>query len=248
MKRLRKPQSSDRGYKSELADWPGGERRDPARTTSSYLTLREITRSLIAARDRYLEDGARVLDVGCGVQPYYPIFAEAASVYDGNDVEPGPRIKYVSPVESLDVPDASYDLVLCTQVLEHVRYPQKALSEIARVLAPSGHVFLTAPAVYPFHPHPTDYWRWTQQGFDALIEDIPGLELVELVPHGGSGSAVAIIVNTSIREAGRATHLSWLGAPLIAAINGVGAAIDAVLPPRAKAALIPNFLAVARRS
>jgi SAM-dependent methyltransferase len=189
-----------------------------------------------------------VLDVGCGVQPYYPLFAGIASEYDGNDIEPGPRIKYVSPIESLDAPDGAYDLVLCTQVLEHVRYPQRALEQIARALAPGGYVFLTTHGVYPFHPHPTDYWRWTQQGFEALFEDATGLDLVELVPHGGSGSTVAVIVNTSIREAGKTIHAGALGTPLIATINRIGAAVDRALSPRATAALIPNFLAVGKRS
>ncbi len=234
--------------KSEkLATWPGRERRYPGIGDSAYLMQRAITRSLVAARDDYLQPGVRVLDVGCGVQPYYPLFAEIASVYDGNDVEPGPRIAYVSPVESLSIPDAQYDVVLCTQVLEHVRHPHRALLEMTRVLVPGGYLFLTTLGVYPFHPHPGDYWRWTQQGFEAMFEDTERLELVRLLPHGGSGSAIAILVNTSVREAVRAIRAPWIGAPLIGMINMVGIAVDRFLPARAKDALIPNFLAVGRR-
>ncbi|MDX6402148.1 MAG: hypothetical protein QOF27_2754 [Gaiellaceae bacterium] len=228
-------------------DWPGKARRDPSRGSSAYLVTREITRSLQSARDRYLQPGLRVLDVGCGVQPYYPLFAGVAAEYDGHDIEPGPRIKYVSLAESLEAPAGSYDLVLCTQVLEHVRHPQQALAEFGRVLVPGGHLFLTTHGVYPFHPHPADYWRWTQQGFEALFEDAADLELVELVPHGGSAAALAVMVNTPIREASRALRADFLGAPLIALVNTLADAVDRALPARAKAALIPNFLAVARR-
>ena len=229
------------------ATWPGRERRRPGIGNSAYLVLREITRSLVAARDAFLGPGLRILDVGCGVQPYYPLFADVASDYDGHDVEPGPRITYVSPAESLPIPDAQYDVVLCTQVLEHVRHPQRALEEMTRVLVPGGHLFLTTHGVYPFHPHPADYWRWTQQGFEAMFEDTEGLELVTLVPHGGSGAAVALVVNTPIREAARAIRASWIAPPLIGTINIVGMLVDRLLPSRAKAALIPNFLAVGRR-
>jgi hypothetical protein len=232
----------------ELAVWPGRERVYPGIGDSAYLMHREITRSLEAARDTYLHPGARILDVGCGVQPYYPLFAEIASSYDGNDVEAGPRIKYVSLVESLPIPDRSYDLVLCTQVLEHVRRPQQALLEMTRVLAPGGHLFMTTHGVYPFHPHPADYWRWTRQGFEAIFEDTEGLELVSLVPHGGSGSAIAILVNTSIREAGKAIGAPKIGAPLISLINFAGMGADRLLPPRARSALVPNFLAVGQRT
>lgn len=230
-----------------LSSWPGRERLYPRIGNSAYLMQREIRRSLVAARDTFLRPDVRILDVGCGVQPYYPLFAEIASVYDGNDIEPGPRISYVSPIESLPIPDAQYDVVLCTQVLEHVRHPMPALLEMTRVLAPGGHLFLTTLGVYPFHPHPGDYWRWTQQGFEAMFEDTEGLELVSLVPHGGSGSAIAILLNTSIREAARAVRLPPLGAVPITVINLFGITMDRVLPARAKAALIPNFLAVGRR-
>ncbi len=231
-----------------IDDWPGRERRSPSLGSSNYLVHREITRSLEAARDRYLSAGTRVLDIGCGVQPYYPLFAGVAGGYDGQDIAPGPRVEYVSPAEALEVPTASYDLVLCTQVLEHVRRPHQVLAEFARVLAPGGYVFATTHGVYPFHPDPTDYWRWTQQGLDALFEDVEGLDLVELVPHGGSAAALAVIFNTPLRQAARALGREALAAPFIATINIVGGAIDRATPARAKAALIPNFLAVARRS
>jgi SAM-dependent methyltransferase len=224
-------------------------RREPGRGRSAYLIEREITRSLAAARDRYLSPGVKILDVGCRVAPYKPLFDDVAAQYDGADIEPGPFVTYVSPAESLDgVADGAYDLVLCTQVLHLVRRPEKALAEFTRVLAPGGHVFLTTHGVYPHHPDPSDYWRWTQQGLPALVEDVPGLELLELVPHAGSAATAAIMFNTPIRQAARAAGSDRLGAPLIAVVNLVAGAIDRVLPARARSAMIPNFLAVARRT
>jgi SAM-dependent methyltransferase len=231
-----------------VTDWPGQDRREPRIGNSAYLIHRGITRSLSDARDAYLQPGVRILDVGCGVQPYYPLFAPIASAYDGNDVTAGPRVRYVSPAESLPAPSDSYDLVLCTQVLEHVRSPSAALAEMSRVLSPGGFLFLTTHGVYPFHPDPADYWRWTEQGLAAAIEDAGGLNLVGVVPHGGSGSALAVLVNTGIREMTRAhRYLAPLAIPLIAAVNGVGLVSDRLLPDRARAALVPNFLVVARR-
>jgi SAM-dependent methyltransferase len=191
----------------------------------------------------------RILDVGCRVAPYKPLFDAIAAAYDGNDIESGPLVKYVAPAETLDgVDDGAYDLVLCTQVLHLVRRPERALAAFARVLGEGGYLFLTTSGVYPFHPDPNDYWRWTQQGLPALFEDVPGLELVELVPHGGSGATLAIIVNTPIRQLSRAAGSERLGAPLIALVNVVAGGIDRALPRRAKEAMIPNFLAVARRT
>jgi SAM-dependent methyltransferase len=238
--------------RSEKRDPVLGEakaRRESGRGRSAYLIEREITRTLAAARDRYLSPGTRILDVGCRVAPYKPLFDGIAAQYDGTDIEPGPFATYICQAESLDgVEDGSYDLVLCTQVLHLVRRPEEALAEFARVLATGGYVFLTTHGVYPHHPDPKDYWRWTQQGLPALFEDVPGLELLELVPHGGSATTMAIMVNTPIRQAARAAGSDVFGAPLIALVNLVGGAIDRVLPSRAKAAMIPNFLVVARRT
>lgn len=230
-----------------MEDWPGADRRRPSRGNSAYLILRGIVESLEAARDRYVQPGARVLDVGCGIRPYYPLFASVAADYAGNDIEAREGVRYVSPVEALDIPDESFDLVLCTQVLEHVRRPLRALEEMGRVLAPGGHLFLTTHGVYPFHPDPQDYWRWTQQGFEALFEDTPALELIELVPHGGAGSTMAVLTGSSIREACKAVRAAWLGRPLIAVVNTFGQGVDRILPARARSALVPNFLAVARK-
>jgi SAM-dependent methyltransferase len=229
------------------AQSPGAERLNPTRGRSAYLIEREITRTLAVACDRYLKPGVRILDVGCGNQPYRPLFAGVAEEYDGNDIEPGPLVRYVCPAESLEVPDESYDLVLCTQVLHLIRFPQKALEEFARVLAPGGFVFVTTHGTYPFHPNPRDYWRWTQQGLPALFEDVPHLELIELVSHGGSGVTFGVMLNTPVREAARAIGVPWLGAPVITCVNVFAGAIDRMLPSRAKSAMIPNFLAVAQR-
>jgi SAM-dependent methyltransferase len=209
---------------------------------------REITRSLSVARDRYLAPEAKILDVGCRLAPYKPLFDGIAARYDGSDIEPGPLVKYVTSAETLDnVDDAAYDLVLCTQVLQLVRHPERALAQFARVLVPGGYVFLTTPGVYPLHPDPNDYWRWTQEGLPAMFEEVPGLELLELVPHGGSGATLAIMINTPIRQAARAAGSDRLGVPLIAFVNLIAGTIDRMLPPRAREALIPNFLVVARR-
>jgi SAM-dependent methyltransferase len=204
-------------------------------------------RSLEQARDRYLPEKVRLLDAGGGVMPYYPLFAERAIEYAGNDIEDGPGISYVSPLEELNAPSDHFDLVLCTQVLEHVRRPQQALEQITRVLVPGGYLFLTTHGVYPFHPDPRDYWRWTQQGFEAMFEDVAGLDLVELVPHNGSASTLTMLAAGGVRELAATAHVPLLGRPLIAALNILGLAGDRLLPRSARERLVGTFLAVAQR-
>ena len=69
-------------------------------------------------------------------------------------------------IDAIPVEDASFDLVLCLQVLEHVPDPAAAIRELRRVVRPGGRVLLTTHGVYPYHPNPEDLWRWTHEGLE----------------------------------------------------------------------------------
>lgn len=239
----------DLGLPAWEASWPQRRERRPRFVDPYYLHYSALVESLAAARDRYVTAPARILDIGCGDMPYYPLFAEVAEEYVGTDIEPGPNVRHVCPVEALDVPDASFDLVLCTQVLEHARDPVQALREIARVLRPGGHAFVTTHGVWPFHPYPVDLWRWTQQGLEALVERTPGLSLRELAPHRGSASALALMVSYYVDVVTRRRLLVPLRWGAIATLNALGLAGDRIrrLGYPNQDTLIHNFLAVCER-
>jgi SAM-dependent methyltransferase len=230
--------------------WPQRRERRPRFVDAYYLHYSALTASLLYARDRYLRPPVRILDVGCGDMPYYPRFAGVAIDYVGSDVEPGPRVTYVCPAESLAVEDATFDLVLCTQVLEHVDAPGAALREIARVLKPGGHAFVSTHGVWPFHPYPADRWRWTQQGIEAMIDDTPSLALRELVPHRGTASSLALLLNYYVEIVSRRAPLKPLGWGAIAILNVFGLAGDRIRRLRYPNTdtLIHNFLAVCERT
>ncbi len=231
-------------------EWPARVRRRPRLGDGGYLLLSELADSLVAARDRSVRAPADILDVGCGDKPYYPFFAGIAATYVGCDVVPGPRVDRVCPIEELAAEDRSVDLVLCTQVLEHARDPAAALRECARVLRPGGHLFASTHGTYPFHPHPNDYWRWTQQGLEALVASEPTLELVELVPHRGTVACLALFVATYLEIAATGLRIAPLARPAVALINLAGLAGDRMVGrlryPHTYT-LIPNFLVVARK-
>jgi SAM-dependent methyltransferase len=240
---------ADLGLPNWEATWPQRRERRPSFVDPYYLHYSALAKSLAAARDRYVRAPARILDIGCGDMPYYPLFVGISEEYLGTDLEPGPNVTYVCPVEALEIDDASFDLVLCTQVLEHSRDPGQALREIARVLKPGGHVFATTHGVWPFHPYPVDLWRWTQQGLETLVADTPSLRLEELVPHRGTAAALALMVNYYVDVVTRRPILAPVRWTAVSALNVVGLAGDRVrrLGYPNQDTLIHNFLVVCVR-
>ena len=117
-------------------------RLDPPRSMPTYAVRAPLVRWLREqAEDAHGTFGRyRVLDVGCGAKPYEPLFAPHAASYVGVDPVDNPRAELKGSVEALPVDDATFDVVLCNQVLEHCDDPAKAVSELHRVTAPGGRV------------------------------------------------------------------------------------------------------------
>lgn len=63
------------------------------------------------------------------------------------------------------------DLLLNIAVLEHMRAPQVAVSEMLRCLKPGGEVLVFVPFIQPVHAAPDDYFRWTAAGLRELFGD-----------------------------------------------------------------------------
>ena len=114
------------------------------------------------ARFMELESGKRILDVGCGLGMYVSQFRQFSDDVYGVDIDPDkiarasewlPNLR-VSPAEELPFGDASFDLILLNEVIEHVDDDRRAINEAFRVLAPGGHIVVYAPnRLYPFETH-----------------------------------------------------------------------------------------------
>lgn len=115
-------------------------------------------------------NGLGVLDIGCGTMPYQSIFVERGAKYFGADIDGSADILIASD-GSLPLPDESVDIVVSFQVLEHVKNVQAYLATAHRVLRKGGRMFLSTHGVWPYHAHPTDYWRWTCDGLRVELED-----------------------------------------------------------------------------
>ena len=196
-----------------------------------YLVLRALRTALEISVGSSLEQG-NILDVGCGDKPYSFMFT--AQRYIGIDLVGGDCI---ASAENLPFKSEVFDVVLTTQVMEHIQNPTKAVAEIHRVLKKGGHLFLSTHGIWEKHGK-HDYWRWTDDGLRMLLSDFRD---VEVIPNGGSIMCFCQLLNLYLSKIP-----TWLlpTKPLLYLINNLaGTYLD-----RAKYdTLVVNYLAVAER-
>lgn len=137
--------------------------------------------------------GARVLDVGAGGAPYAASFAHCA--YYKHDLAPlrpeqvqeggYAALDLVGDIAALPVRDATFDVVLCTEVLEHVPRPGAAVREMARILRPGATLLLTAPLGSGLHQLPYHYYGgYTPAWYERVLGQV-GFEQVEITANRG---------------------------------------------------------------
>lgn len=153
-------------------------------------------------------------------QPYpsdvRPFFADKQFI--GCDARPGPGVDRVEDVHALSFADGSVGTILMLETLEHVADPIRALQQVRRVLRPEGFAVLSSCMDTPVHDHPSDYWRFTPEGFDLLVKDLSPrrvfLQGHPLFPHtvaaiarkGGSEAALVPLDDAVPRIPGTLTQ------------------------------------------
>jgi SAM-dependent methyltransferase len=183
--------------------------------------LRDEAAAAHAAHGAY-----RVLDVGCGVRPYEPLFAPFVAAYTGVDPVDNPHADVRAPAEDLPLPDASADVTLCLQVLEHVDDPQAVVRELARVTAPGGRVLLSTHGVMVYHPNPVDRWRWTHEGLERLFEQAGPWARLHVAPSSGTTACLAMLCAIYAGHVLKRIRLGRLAGPVASVLNRVARALD----------------------
>jgi len=132
----------------------------------------------------------KLIDIGAGSCQYRNYF-EAPKYFSQDVVDnDDSTIDYISGLDPIPVEADSFDFVLCTQVLEHLKEPNSAFSEFYRILVPGGELHLTTHQSFEEHMAPNDFFRFTRYGLKYLAE-INGFTVIEISPQGGRGIALA---------------------------------------------------------
>lgn len=158
----------------------------------------------VASRLSEIPAGFKILDAGCGEQQYRKYcehlnyfgqdFGEFDASGDGRQPDNWQygKLDYTGDIWQIDENDKSFDAILCTEVFEHIPYPNETMLEFTRLLKSGGYLIITAP--YACLPHFEPYFfysgfskQWYQKHCDEL-----GYEIVEITENGNAHGSLAI--------------------------------------------------------
>lgn len=137
-----------------------------------------------------------VVDVGCGAQPYRRLLADGTRYRGIDRADAKARFGYaVADVvyyegDRWPLEDSVADVVLCTEVLEHVFDSAVFLAEVRRCLRVGGALLLTVPFAARWHYTPHDYWRFTPSSL-ALLLSRAGFSDVRVYQRGNPVTVAA---------------------------------------------------------
>jgi len=117
----------------------------------------------------------KTLDVGSRRGRHKEHFPNSFSVDLSAENDPD----LVADAHTLPFEDNSYEIVICREVLEHVKDPQKVLSELHRVLMPGGTLLLSTRFLFPVHEAPNDRWRFTRYILEELTTNFVEVTITE---------------------------------------------------------------------
>lgn len=174
--------------------------------------IRQACESAILAEAARIRGGSHsrppsAIDIGCGNQPLRPLVASAGYSYQSMDLTQNHAgtVDHIGALDS-DLPTtlsrvSGFDLLICTEVLEHVADWNRAFRNLSLLASPGGRIVITCPHVYPLHEQPHDYWRPTEHAL-RLHAEKHGLRVVKL-DRLGTGIDVLGTVLHSLRFTSR---------------------------------------------
>ena len=174
--------------RSHIVERPGYKPTHPQEAFIVPLLHQYITEALNSYASNPKPE-ARVIDIGCGRQPFRKDLELLGYHYIGFDVKQNPEEK-VDVIAEIDTNFlhkyprlGEFEFIICTEVLEHVAQWHIAFENLFRMTAPAGKVLITCPQFYPLHEEPYDFWRPTNHALEYYATKV-GFQILEQTNAG----------------------------------------------------------------
>lgn len=155
--------------------------REVAEIDKKYFELlrADVTRYMQKSGITYDSQDTLVLDIAPqdheGAKPHFPL-----SMVETLDIDKDAGATYTADLCANNqevIPSNKFDVVVCTEVLEHTLQPFDAVDEIERILKPGGVALISVPYNFRIHGPLPDCWRFTEHGLRALFKNFDILTL-----------------------------------------------------------------------
>jgi SAM-dependent methyltransferase len=117
----------------------------------------------------------------------------------------------VGDICTFDFNGRAFDVIVMSEVLEHVHSPHLAIQNMHRLLKNGGRLILTVPFMLPIHEGPNDYFRYTRYGLEFLLREFKDVRISERNSWAEAANAL------NVRLAVDKNRTSRLVAPLFLA-------------------------------
>lgn len=158
----------------------------------------ELRDKWVEEKLRKIPEGKIILDAGAGEQPYKKLCSHLKYIsqdfgeYDTSENKEALQMQewnsrtvdILSDIINIPLEDESVDVILCTEVIEHIKNPVLAIKEFSRLLKPDGQLLLTAPNCSLTHMAPYYFCNgFSRYWYEENLKDF-GFEIEELTEYG----------------------------------------------------------------
>jgi SAM-dependent methyltransferase len=158
-----------------------------------FFVIREKLKKLI--RSVFTNKSDRVLDIGCGNDPYYHKLIKGKLVCF--DIKQYNKVHVIGNADFLPFRKDSFDDVIFVNSLYYCSNPFKVIENVSRVLKDKGTLLIITPFIYPIHDAPFDKYRFTEYGIRELLKE--DFNIKEIKAVGGIFNLPAVFFHSLIK-------------------------------------------------
>ncbi len=146
-------------------------------------------------RGRVLDVGGKKVDQRSSFTP--PL--ETVDSWEYLNIDASTTPDYLCSAERIPVADNSFDMIVLTEVVEHLKSPENVLRELHRVLKEHGRLIASIPFLSAVHVHTGDFQRWTHMKIETELEQA-GFQVERIDAMGGILAVITDLISSHIRR------------------------------------------------